>query len=252
MSWYYAKEQESVGPVQESDLKALFAENKINGETLVWKEGQPEWISYSSAFAASATAPTAATAVAPTAAQTCVACGKSVSSDEAVQISGNWVCAACKPSYVQKIKEGVEVSGAFRYAGFWIRVGAKIIDSLILYAVQLPLQIVSTMFVQPKSEKEALAVLLPAVIVMFLSMAIQFGYYIFFVGKYGATPGKMVCKIKIVRSNGDPLSYGRATGRLFAEMLSGLILGIGYLMVAFDDEKRALHDRICDTRVIYK
>lgn len=252
MSWYYAKEQESVGPIQESDLKALFAENKINGETLVWKEGQPEWISYSSAFAASATAPTAATAVAPAAAQTCVACGKSVSSDEAVQISGNWVCAACKPSYVQKIKEGVEVSGAFRYAGFWIRVGAKIIDGLILYAVQLPLQIVSTMFVQPKSEKEVLTALVPMAIFFIVSMAIHIAYYVFFVGKYGATPGKMVCKIKIVRADGSAVSYGRATGRLFAEFLSAIILYIGYFMVAFDDEKRALHDRICDTRVIYK
>jgi uncharacterized RDD family membrane protein YckC len=41
-------------------------------------------------------------------------------------------------------------------------------------------------------------------------------------------------------------------GRHFAEMLSGILLGIGYLMIAFDDEKRALHDRICDTRVIKK
>ena len=44
------------------------------------------------------------------------------------------------------------------------------------------------------------------------------------------------------------------TGRVsFAEMLSSLTLGIGYIMVAFDDEKRGLHDRdICDTRVVRK
>jgi uncharacterized RDD family membrane protein YckC len=78
-------------------------------------------------------------------------------------------------------------------------------------------------------------------------------YEIFFLGKYGATPGKMACKIRVVTGEGDSITYGRAAGRAFAERLSGLICYIGYLMVAFDSsQKRALHDRICNTRVIYK
>jgi hypothetical protein len=48
-------------------------------------------------------------------------------------------------------------------------------------------------------------------------------------------------------SNSD---LGRAIGRYFAKLLSMLILGIGYIMVAFDSEKRGLHDMICDTRVV--
>jgi len=48
----------------------------------------------------------------------------------------------------------------------------------------------------------------------------------------------------------EPITYGRATGRCFAEILSGMICYIGYLMAAFDEEKRALHDRICNTRVV--
>jgi uncharacterized RDD family membrane protein YckC len=35
-------------------------------------------------------------------------------------------------------------------------------------------------------------------------------------------------------------------------IVSGIILLIGYIMAGFDEEKRALHDRVCDTRVIYK
>ena len=46
------------------------------------------------------------------------------------------------------------------------------------------------------------------------------------------------------------LMHNKNKSGFFAEMLSGMILGIGYLMAAFDDEKRALHDRICDTRVV--
>ncbi len=58
--------------------------------------------------------------------------------------------------------------------------------------------------------------------------------------------------LRIVRSDGSRVSYLRALGRHFAEFISALILYIGYIMVAFDSEKRALHDHICDTRVIQK
>jgi len=72
-----------------------------------------------------------------------------------------------------------------------------------------------------------------------------------YLGRYGATPGKMAVKIRVVTPDGGPISYGRATGRFFADILSGMICYIGYLMVAFDKEqRRALHDHICGTRVV--
>ncbi len=77
-------------------------------------------------------------------------------------------------------------------------------------------------------------------------------YQIFFLGKYGATPGKMACSIKVVTADGGRIGYGRATGRFFSELLSGIICYIGYIIVAFDGQKRALHDHICNTRVVYK
>jgi uncharacterized RDD family membrane protein YckC len=60
----------------------------------------------------------------------------------------------------------------------------------------------------------------------------------------------MVLGLKVVTANGGLISVGRAFGRYFAQILSGLILGIGYIMAAFDEQKRALHDHICGTRVI--
>lgn len=77
-------------------------------------------------------------------------------------------------------------------------------------------------------------------------------YTIFFNGRYGATPGKMACKLRVVTADGQPIGYGRATGRFFAEILSGIICNIGYIIAAFDDQKRSLHDHICSTRVIRK
>jgi uncharacterized RDD family membrane protein YckC len=81
---------------------------------------------------------------------------------------------------------------------------------------------------------------------------IAIGYETFFIGKYGATPGKMACKIKVVTADGGKVSYLLAFGRYFAKVLSSLTCLIGYIMAAFDDEKRALHDRICNTRVVFK
>jgi uncharacterized RDD family membrane protein YckC len=60
----------------------------------------------------------------------------------------------------------------------------------------------------------------------------------------------MAMGLKVVRADGSPVSIGLAFGRYFAKMLSGFILLIGYIMAAFDAQKRALHDMICDTRVI--
>jgi uncharacterized RDD family membrane protein YckC len=62
----------------------------------------------------------------------------------------------------------------------------------------------------------------------------------------------MALGLKVVRSNGAPLGWGVSIGRYFMYIVSGIILGIGYIMAGFDDEKRTLHDRACDTRVIYK
>jgi uncharacterized RDD family membrane protein YckC len=75
-------------------------------------------------------------------------------------------------------------------------------------------------------------------------------YNTFMQGKYGATLGKMACGLKVVKSDGTFLSYGRAFGRAMAEILSYAICRIGYIIAAFDGQKRALHDHIADTRVI--
>ena len=66
----------------------------------------------------------------------------------------------------------------------------------------------------------------------------------------GQTLGKMALGIKVVTPEGGGLSLGKCIGRPLAEILSGCILLVGYLMVIWDPEKRALHDRLAGTRVI--
>lgn len=164
-----------------------------------------------------------------------------------IKYDDNWVCAACKPVFLQKLKEGVNVSGRLDYAGFWVRFGAKFLDGLILQVVNYIVQ--SVVFAAAAGGQPGGGVIAAAIV---LPLAVQCGYVTFFLGKYGATPGKMACGIRVISADGEPLTYGRACGRFFAEILSGMILMIGYIMAAFDEEKRALHDRICNTRVVKK
>src|SRR5262249_54982945 len=70
--------------------------------------------------------------------------------------------------------------------------------------------------------------------------------------RYQGTLGKMALHLQVTDSNGARVSFSRATTRYFAKYLSGILLGIGYLMVAFTDEKKGLHDEIADTRVLYR
>ena len=67
-----------------------------------------------------------------------------------------------------------------------------------------------------------------------------------------ASLGKMAVGIKVVRSNGERISFWRAFGRYWAMIPSALILLIGYLMAGFTERKQALHDMICDTLVVDK
>ena len=67
-----------------------------------------------------------------------------------------------------------------------------------------------------------------------------------------ASLGKMAVGIKVVRTDGERISFLRGIGRYFGYMLSSLLLMIGLIMAAFTDRKQALHDFICDTLVVDK
>jgi uncharacterized RDD family membrane protein YckC len=183
----------------------------------------------------------------------CSECGRAFSREEMIRYGDSWVCAGCKPIFVQKLKEGMTVSGAMEYAGFWIRFGAKFIDWIIVGAANTILSFAAGLIIFPAlSSPNSLSTLILPFILQFFQIAIAAAYTTWFLGKYAATPGKMACGIKVVTGDGDRVSYLRAFGRYFAEMISAIILCIGFIMAAFDEQKRALHDRICDTRVIRK
>lgn len=190
----------------------------------------------------------------------CSQCGGTFPEDQVIAIEDRMICAACKPTFVQKLKEGVATPLSVAYGGFWIRVLAYIIDGVILGVTSQVLMIPVSAFivpsmvqVQPGNEMAAIGSMFMLMgVSTFISITLFLFYFTFFHGRWGATLGKMACGLRVVTAEGEPITYMRAFGRFWAFMLSGIILYIGYIMAAFDDEKRSLHDRICSTRVIKK
>jgi uncharacterized RDD family membrane protein YckC len=84
-----------------------------------------------------------------------------------------------------------------------------------------------------------------------LGSAVGAVYYVYFTAFGGQTPGKMALRIKVVRTDSSSLTLGRAFYReVIGKFVSGIILGFGYVLIAFDDNKQGLHDRMADTYVV--
>lgn len=176
----------------------------------------------------------------------CSMCGREFSGDAVVAIGDDAVCAECKPVYLQRLREGASLSEERTYGGFWIRVVAQLVDGLIISIGGI---IVSFIFGVAFGAIGMNGIATRTVTQVLLTI-LGIAYVTFFLGTYGATLGKMICRLRVIRPSDDKISYGRAFVRYWATLLSGFILCIGYIMAAFDDEKRALHDRLCDTRVV--
>lgn len=139
------------------------------------------------------------------------------------------------------------------YAGFLVRLWAYIIDCIIvgctMLIIRIPMFIISLIFPDFFLFTHILFKFTLVDIVIYLCTA---AYFILMTYYSGATIGKKAMKIKVCKENEDKLSlidviYRETIGRY----LSGLILSIGYILIAIDGRKRALHDMLCDTVVVY-
>lgn len=272
MQWYYNDGQSKIGPLKEEDIERLAKEGKITSDTMVWNELSTRWQPYgalrgspeekpyawkpsgSNSYAGTESTPFGLGGAESKNRSNCSVCGRFIPDADITHSGDSKVCAACKSAFFQKSKEGVALPIEMDYAGFWIRFLAKFIDGIILWFIGVLISFAFGLgFSGGAQNRDVSSGQIAAIIMVnILQLAIYITYTTFFIGKFGATLGKMVCGIKIVTADGASVSYPRAFGRYFAEILSGMILLIGYIMAAFDYEKRALHDRICNTRVIKK
>lgn len=133
------------------------------------------------------------------------------------------------------------------YAGFWMRVGAYIIDAIILNIVAAVLGFILGIGVGAAGGGEDAGGIIGGVFGLVLS-------WIYFAAMESsqkqATLGKMALGIVVTDEAGGRISFLRAIGRYFAKILSALILLIGFIMVAFTERKQGLHDMLASTLVV--
>ena len=254
--WYYIENERQRGPVMEADLATLRRDGKIDGATMVWREGMADWLPLAEvqpAAGGSSPGSVPPTLGAATAQVACSQCGGLFPASEVIRYGNAAVCANCKPLFIQKLKEGANVTGAMEFAGFGTRFAAYFVDGIITGILGMIVgALIGGIFgaAGGLSSGRAGGFIVLQLVSAGVGLGIRAAYFIYFIGKDGQTPGKKLCKIRVVNADGSPVSYGKAAGRFFGYILSSLILCIGFLMAAWDDEKRALHDRLCNTRVI--
>jgi len=123
---------------------------------------------------------------------------------------------------------------ALEYAGFWLRLGAGVIDLLILGSVS-----------------GIIAYFFPALIVWMTSgVVISIVYWLGFWVWRGQTPGKMAVGVKVIRTDSSPVKWQCAICRCLGYVVSAITLFIGFIWVAFDGRKQGIHDKIADTYVV--
>jgi uncharacterized RDD family membrane protein YckC len=163
------------------------------------------------------------------------------------------------------------------YAGFWKRFIAMIIDQIIMGIINtiifIPIFIMFGLSVFPwenlddfnrysivqhrydMDDEFTIAVFFAffgvIILLSFVSTIIQWLYFALMESSAKqATLGKMALGIKVTDMMGNRISFGRATGRYFGKIISGLILYIGFIMAGFTEKKQALHDIMASCLVV--
>ncbi|MBH5323241.1 RDD family protein [Erythrobacter sp. JGD-13] len=141
------------------------------------------------------------------------------------------------------------------YAGFWIRVGAYIIDSIVVsIGAGLIGGIVGGVIGAGVATTGGDIGAMESSLNLtggFIGLVIGIAYYAGLESSsWQATLGKKAVGIIVTDTNGNRISFLNAIGRYFAKILSAIILLIGYIMVAFTEKKQGLHDMLASTLVV--
>jgi len=243
MKWFYIDTSitdgdRRQGPYSIDEIRDFVNEGKIKDETLVWHTGEANWKAWKDYPEAS---------------------------------------EPPEPSEEELLKQTIETllqsrMNRKRYAGFFVRANAFIIDNIILsvfgalflyvmsLAGMLDLNAVSEIVNQyidnpASTELVSKALEIPGMSAFFtIWSVVQAVYFIVFHAIWGATPGKKLLRIHVEMANGEKLSWAFSIFRFIASIVTQATLifyGLGYLIVLIDPQKRALHDFIAQTRVVH-
>jgi len=249
--WYYhLPGQGRVGPMGADDVREAYRDGRVQRDTLAWHVGARDWQPLDRFSDSLGLDEVAARLTPPPVYATPAAVA-----GEAVERASPY---APPRAALSEITDYDAASGEVVYAGFWKRLAALIIDSLVVtvayYVVVVVAMIVfgiglAGVFKENPSSPAGMAVLLG---VLYLTYPLISALY--YVGLESsasqATLGKMAVGIKVTDDDGRRMSRGRALGRWASHLLCYLTIYIGYVMAGFTDRKRGLHDMVASTLVV--
>ena len=151
---------------------------------------------------------------------------------------------------------GPAAISSLRYAGVGIRFGARFVDGLVFIPFGILAALVLPNLARTGGGGAALFNGTFVVVAVFFALF----YEVLMLRYWGATLGKMACGLKVVRSDASSLGWGVSFGRYFMynvvisaiPLVNWILLLTTAIMASVDEQRRGLHDRVCDTRVIYK
>jgi uncharacterized RDD family membrane protein YckC len=191
------------------------------------------------------------------AAQSCQKCGGRLSGGLAAM-----PLVVSAPAYAAAPAVAYAAVPTARYAGFWLRFLAHLIDHVILGIVAAPLFFILVLPVilrvandaernQEPSPEMIIAILSSVFIYVVLAFVGQWLYEALLTSSsWQGTVGKRVLQLKVTDELGNRIGFGRATGRFFAKILSSMFFCVGFIMVGLTDRKRGLHDMLASTLVM--
>lgn len=242
MEIWIGRDGERHGPYKEEDVRQWLRSGQVSPKDLAWHEGLADWQPLSTLFPADQPDATASTPAADAVAAYSAA-------SEPLQPLPQTTTAALED-----------------YAGFWKRVAAFILDSIVLYIPNL-------LIMKSMGSDAAEAAMKQAILAAPgdpNAMLAAYGHFYSTMGTammittvmtwlyfslcessaWQATLGKLALGIRVTDLQGNRISVARALGRYPAKLLSYLILCIGFLMVAWTRHKQGLHDMIAGTLVL--
>lgn len=154
---------------------------------------------------------------------------------------GSVRCECCG-QIIEQVNRTAEKDGAMdsvnSYGGFWIRLGASLIDSVIVFLILI---LLIYFFGAYWSED-----LDPIVgFILFI------GYHVIFLSLYSATLGQKIYGLKVInKKTGQKIYFKRVLVRTLSYLVSSALLGLGFLLIIWDKKKQTLHDKIAKTVVI--
>jgi uncharacterized RDD family membrane protein YckC len=214
--WYYALNNQQHGPVPVETIQQMLAGGQLHGGDLLWREGMAQWTAAGAIEDFAALAPPAPLGY-------------------ATATTGADLLAA---------------AFALRYGGFWERFVAWLIDAVV---TGIPNWIIGYLIGVIGGTFNST----PAVRAGIFGLSTLIGYTIPWLyealmtaSPHQATLGKMAMGLFVTDIHGNRISFGRATGRHFGKILSGLIFLAGFIMAAFTERKQGLHDILAGTVVL--